>query len=280
MKFSTLVLTALAAKLALAAPVLVTDYVTQVVTVTVTPGQSTSTSIESSAAPASSVASTTLLTSTTSSTPAAAAAESTTDALVQLDEAEASTTTTAAASTSAAAATTSSTSTAAESTTAAAATTSANAATTASSTSTSAAASSTASGDFESAILARHNEYRADHGVSALTWDDTLATYAQNYADKYDCSGTLTHSGGAYGENLALGYTTTGAVDVWYNEGSDYDYSTCNTYDHFTQVIWKSTTKVGCGYKYCSSYWGTYIVCSYDPAGNVIGECSSNVLEA
>lgn len=140
-------------------------------------------------------------------------------------------------------------------------------------------ASSSTDSDFASQILAEHNAKRALHGVDSLSWDDTLASYAQNYADQYDCSGSLKHSGGQYGENLALGYTTTGSVDAWYSEGDNYDYgSGCSVYDHFTQVVWKSTTKVGCGYKYCNSYWGTYIVCSYDPAGNFVGECDSEVL--
>lgn len=135
------------------------------------------------------------------------------------------------------------------------------------------------SSDFQSQILAEHNAKRSLHGVDSLSWDSTLAQYAQNFADQYDCSGSLSHSGGPYGENLALGYTTTGSVDAWYSEGDNYNYgSTCSVYDHFTQVVWKSTTKVGCGYKQCDSYWGTYIVCSYDPAGNYIGECDSNVL--
>ncbi|KAH3666004.1 hypothetical protein OGAPHI_004193 [Ogataea philodendri] len=150
--------------------------------------------------------------------------------------------------------------------------------TTSSSTSSTEAATSSSS-DFQSQILNEHNAKRELHGVDALTWDDTLAQYAQAYADKYDCSGTLTHSGGQYGENLALGYSTTGTVDAWYSEGDNYDYgSSCSVYDHFTQVVWKSTTKVGCGYKHCNSYWGTYVVCSYDPAGNFVGECDSNVL--
>lgn len=147
------------------------------------------------------------------------------------------------------------------------------------STTSAAAATTSASSDFASQILAEHNAKRALHGVSNLSWDDTLATYAQNYADKYDCSGSLTHSGGQYGENLALGYTVTGSVDAWYSEGDSYTYgSGCSVYDHFTQVIWKDTTKVGCGYKQCDSYWGTYIICSYDPAGNYVGECDSEVL--
>jgi pathogenesis-related protein 1 len=147
------------------------------------------------------------------------------------------------------------------------------------STSTSVPTSAPTDSSFQSQILNEHNVKRALHGVSALSWDSTLEAYAQAYADKYDCSGTLTHSGGQYGENLALGYTVTGSVDAWYDEGANYDYgSTCSVLDHFTQVVWKSTTKVGCGQKQCGSYYGTYIICSYDPAGNYIGECSSEVL--
>ncbi|GME68658.1 unnamed protein product [[Candida] boidinii] len=150
-------------------------------------------------------------------------------------------------------------------------------------TSTAAATTSAAAGNsdldtFQSEILSAHNSCRAKHGVNALTWDSEVAAYAQAYADKYTCSGSLTHSGGPYGENLAIGYTTTGSVDAWYSEGDNYDYSTCNVYDHFTQVVWKSTTKVGCAYKYCNSYWGTYIICSYESAGNVINYGIDNVL--
>lgn len=129
-------------------------------------------------------------------------------------------------------------------------------------------------------ILAEHNSKRALHSAPALTWDTDAYNYAQNYANQYDCSGTLTHSHGPYGENLAAGYSTgADAVDAWYNEGSTFDYSAANTYNHFTQVVWKSTTKVGCAYKDCRAQnWGYYIICSYDPAGNVIGEEAANVL--
>ena len=142
------------------------------------------------------------------------------------------------------------------STPAAASTTSTPAATT---TTSQAAATSSASSsdsdlsDFASSVLAEHNKKRALHkDTPALSWSDTLASYAQDYADNYDCSGTLTHSGGPYGENLALGYDGPAAVDAWYNEISNYDFSnpgfSSNT-GHFTQVVWKSTTQVGCGIK-------------------------------
>jgi uncharacterized protein YkwD len=86
----------------------------------------------------------------------------------------------------------------------------------------------------------------------------------------------LTHSGGKYGENLGLGYTTTGVVDAWYDEKSYYNPSSPAA-SHFTQVVWKSTTKLGCAKITCDNIWGQYTICSYDPAGNVGGQYAANV---
>lgn len=158
---------------------------------------------------------------------------------------------------------------AAESTTEAAATTTSEEST--------ASSTSSSSDDFQSAILNQHNIKRALHGVVDLVWNDELEAYAQAYADKYDCSGTLTHSGGSYGENLGLGYTTTGVVDAWYDEISEYN-SADPQASHYTQVVWKATTELGCAKKYCDSYWGQYTICSYQTAGNVIGYFAENVL--
>lgn len=135
------------------------------------------------------------------------------------------------------------------------------------------------SDSFAKAILDAHNEKRANHGVDKLTWDEELVSYAQDYADQYDCSGSLTHSGGKYGENLAVGYSDgPKALEAWYEEGENYDYSSASSFDHFTQVIWKSTTKLGCAQKDCSkNNWGKYIICSYDPAGNMVGAGKQNL---
>lgn len=162
-------------------------------------------------------------------------------------------------------------------------------ATTSSSTQSSATTSSSSSGDFGNVqdeafskeILDAHNSKRAQHGVSALSWDQSAYEYAQNYADQYSCSGNLKHSGGKYGENLGVGYKSGSAVvEAWYLEGDSYNYNTASTFDHFTQVVWKGTTKVGCAYKDCSSQnWGKYIICSYDPAGNIVGQGKANVLQ-
>lgn len=136
--------------------------------------------------------------------------------------------------------------------------------------------SSGADASFAKSILDAHNKKRALHSASDLSWDTTCYKYAQNYAEKYTCGSSLVHSGGPYGENLAEGYSDgVAAFNAWYSEGNNYDYSTANVFDHFTQIIWKSTTKLGCAYKDCGSGW--YVICSYDPAGNVVGYGPQNL---
>jgi len=54
-------------------------------------------------------------------------------------------------------------------------------------------------------------------------------------------------------ENLAAGtggYTVTEGINAWTDEASDYDPNN-PTYSHFTQVVWKSTTELGCAMVDC-----------------------------
>ncbi|KAG7451816.1 PR-1-like protein [Guyanagaster necrorhizus] len=128
---------------------------------------------------------------------------------------------------------------------------------------------------FRSAILDTTNSYRSAHGASALTWDDTLASYALQHTQ----SCVFEHSGGLYGENLAAGYASASAsVAAWGDEGAEYSCSNpgfSSATGHFTQLVWKSTTKVGCGRVDCNGSNGTpgwYLTCEYSPAGNIIGD--------
>ncbi|GJN24430.1 hypothetical protein PR202_gb12168 [Eleusine coracana subsp. coracana] len=51
-----------------------------------------------------------------------------------------------------------------------------------------------------------HNAARDDVGVNPLTWDDTVAAYAQSYAEQRRGDCALVHSqGGPYGENIFWG---------------------------------------------------------------------------
>jgi len=133
--------------------------------------------------------------------------------------------------------------------------------------------------------LSAHNSVRAQHGAAALTWNNTLADAAQQWAD--GCK--FVHSGGSlgpYGENLAAGtgssYDIATAIKSWTDEVSQYDASNPQP-SHFTQVVWKATTQVGCALQMCNGIFAasfgeaSYYVCEYYPQGNVIGEFAQNV---
>ncbi|KAK6240535.1 hypothetical protein SCA6_005924 [Theobroma cacao] len=127
--------------------------------------------------------------------------------------------------------------------------------------------------------LNAHNTARAAVGVGPMTWDNNVAAFAQNYANQHigDCN--LVHSGGPYGENLAMSsadLSGTNAVRMWVDEKADYDYSsnTCapgKVCGHYTQVVWRSSVRLGCAKVRCSN-GGTFIGCNYDPPGNFVGE--------
>lgn len=92
--------------------------------------------------------------------------------------------------------------------------------------------------------------------------------------------------GGPNGENLAENFVTpTIAIDAWAGEESKYNYKKAEFSDaagHFTQLVWKNTTTVGCGAMNCTNSDsnganGWYLVCEYDPPGNFIGQFKGNV---
>ncbi|KAG0677129.1 hypothetical protein C6P41_002201 [Kluyveromyces marxianus] len=135
--------------------------------------------------------------------------------------------------------------------------------------------------DFKTEILDLHNSLRAKHSAGPLQWDSNLASKAQDYANTYVCDGQLKHSTLPYGENLALGYNTTAATMAWYDEYKLYDFSNgqfSTQTGHFTQLVWKNSTKLGCAYLICGKYYGQYTICEYDPPGNIVGQFQQNVL--
>jgi hypothetical protein len=97
---------------------------------------------------------------------------------------------------------------------------------------------------------------------------------------------------------LYVYYTTASSVDStnlgnmavksWYDEVSKYDYNNpgfSSATGHFTQVVWKSSTQLGCGAARGvktlngTNYNAFYVVCHYSPAGNVQGQFPANVLK-
>jgi len=138
------------------------------------------------------------------------------------------------------------------------------------------------------AVLDEHNALRAKHSAPDLTWDEAMASEAQSWADK--CA--WGHSN-APGENIWAGsgsaFSGAAAVKSWYNELTNpgYNFSSPGTSEgtgHFTAVVWKSTTRLGCAMKVCTPLhpmdWnpGNFLVCQYSPAGNYPGGYAANVL--
>ncbi|KAL8662072.1 MAG: hypothetical protein Q9202_005046 [Teloschistes flavicans] len=124
--------------------------------------------------------------------------------------------------------------------------------------------------NFRSSCLNSTNTFRHQHNATALTWNTTLATAASVLAGA--CK--FKHSGGPDGENIAAGYqNVTATVEGWGNERAKYNFAHGgfgeNT-GHFTQLVWKATSTVGCARKQCETI-GWFVVCEYWPPGNVQG---------
>ncbi|MBF0562966.1 MAG: DUF4189 domain-containing protein [Alphaproteobacteria bacterium] len=131
-------------------------------------------------------------------------------------------------------------------------------------------------------MVAAHNEARHRYSVPPLTWSADLAAPAQTWADhlKDSLNCAMQHSQSrSYGENLAWASGThlmpEEVVRMWVDEAKNYDaaINMCRSgavCGHFTQVVWKTTTQVGCGLAHCGTdeIW----VCEYSPPGNWVGK--------
>ena len=135
-------------------------------------------------------------------------------------------------------------------------------------------------------LLAAHNAERARMGVAPLRWDPALAAAAASYGPTLERLGRLQHSPRTsrpgQRENLWMG--TRGAfspeqmVGNWISEKAYFRHGrfpnvsrTGNWMDvsHYTQLIWRGTTNVGCAV-HRTRRWD-YLICRYSPPGNVDG---------
>ena len=70
------------------------------------------------------------------------------------------------------------------------------------------------------------------------------------------------------------------AVKSWYSEQKLYIYGipwpTIPLTRHFTQVVWKSTKRLGCAKSYNKK--NVYVVCHYSPKGNAFSQYKNNVM--
>jgi pathogenesis-related protein 1 len=129
-----------------------------------------------------------------------------------------------------------------------------------------------------------HNQVRAGIPVPELVWDPGIAATAAAYAAR--C--IFEHSDSDLGENLAAyappgNQTASGPVSDWADEAKDYNYAsnTCTSEPcgHYTQLVWKSSRRLGCAVQVCTENspftnvprWEIW-VCNYSPPGNIVGQ--------
>lgn len=130
--------------------------------------------------------------------------------------------------------------------------------------------------DFHTSLLNSTNFFRYEHNATALSWNSSLASYAQRWAER--C--VFMHSHGPHGENLAMGFPNmTMSVEGWGDERIYYDFNRPTGFSeptgHFTQLVWKDTTSTGCAVVDCTGkphMDGWFVVCEYWPPGNIVGE--------
>jgi len=136
-------------------------------------------------------------------------------------------------------------------------------------------------------LLAAHNRERAAVGVPLLRWDPALAASAASYGPALAAMGRLEHSPRAgrpfESENLWMGsrraYTPEQMVGTWASEKAYFrpgifpNVSTTGNWldvSHYTQMIWRSTTAVGCALHAAANT--DYLICRYAPKGNRDGQ--------
>ena len=140
----------------------------------------------------------------------------------------------------------------------------------------------------EARLLAAHNAERAKVGTPPLVWDSRLEAEARVWAETLIARDRFEHdpTPHGHGENLWSGwsgrigriFTPEDMIGDWVAEKADYRHDvfpqvsrTGNWADvsHYTQVIWRTTTHVGCAVAARGDR--TVLACRYSPPGNIDG---------
>lgn len=127
-----------------------------------------------------------------------------------------------------------------------------------------------------------HNDLRAAHGVPPLQWDASLAAKAQAHSNtcKWGHSSGNDLGRARAGESIfanSLPPVVYRGMDpcsyaTWalYLEVTSYDFANPGTsrdgveIRHFTNIVWKATTKIGCGLARCQGNTD-YVTCWFAP---------------
>lgn len=140
-------------------------------------------------------------------------------------------------------------------------------------------------------IVTIHNFFRTRVKPTAadmlqMTWHDGAAEDAQRWAESCqvllhdNITGRWTDDYGTCGQNIFVANVQVPwffAAKVWFLERLNFTYgedkNDPNVVGHYTQMVWYSTHRVGCGFSYCEASNATgrpyySYVCNYCPIGN------------
>merc|ERR1712032_1103112 len=137
--------------------------------------------------------------------------------------------------------------------------------------------------------LREHNKYRCRHGVPPVVWDQEIADGSQAWAERFKDGSRFFHDESyqltpPQGENGAWwsammwndgrreqspDATVANAVKNWYDEVANCEWPGCTNnpaplmVGHFTALIWKGMTTIGCSDLVLQDNSGTQVVCRY-----------------
>ena len=138
---------------------------------------------------------------------------------------------------------------------------------------------------FEQRILDIHNDERAAVGAPQLRWNPRIEAGATAWAQQLARTGQLIHAPregrGNERENLLstpIGWSLDQMMQLWTSERRNFhpgffpdicagDWSQCA---HYSQMIWPTTTDLGCGMATGGGF--NWLVCRYSPGGNKDGK--------
>ncbi|KAK5132478.1 hypothetical protein LTR08_009024 [Meristemomyces frigidus] len=165
---------------------------------------------------------------------------------------------------------------------------------------TTSAAASAVPTSYQEITVYHHNIHRSNHSAPDLAWDAGLASTAATIAASCVYAHNVDQDGGGYGQNIAAGVESNNIsaiiTDLFYNgEVGWYDglygatqpnMTDFEHWGHFSQIVWKDTTHVGCATQDCSANGlanvGSdvspyFTVCNYKNPGNYANEYGVNV---
>ncbi|EGO59326.1 hypothetical protein NEUTE1DRAFT_121156 [Neurospora tetrasperma FGSC 2508] len=139
-------------------------------------------------------------------------------------------------------------------------------------------------------VLNTVNPIRSKFKANPLAWDATLASFALKKSN-----GCMLNHTGPYGENAYWWWTipatstpnfattVTNAFKSWTSQAeiSAYQQGDLLGGGHFTQTVWKASTRIGCAFSTnrCvqnpNQDWWFY--CEFSPRGNLVGAYPGNV---